>query len=224
MNKYHKLAFIVFMTVYVSLSIAVNASRARSVDEPVVVRKKIEARNKEAPDSIKETEIRNTLKTSTPALRADIAQSRKNEAIDTEVDEFVVAANKFSDSKNFKYNPKGKVDPFEPLFKTTAKKEDKITFTPKPPPGGHIPGDLEKIDLSQLKLTGIVISSTKNLGLVQEASGKGHIIYKGTRIGTRGGRVSDILKDKVVVKETLENTRGNIVVQKKELKLKNMSN
>ncbi|MBW2410734.1 MAG: pilus assembly protein PilP [Deltaproteobacteria bacterium] len=224
MNKYLKLASIVFMTVFVSLSIAASASLARSKDKPVVVRKKIEARNEDAQESIKDTEIGNTPQTSIPAPRSDLVQSRANKEVDSQMDEFLVVENKLTGSKKFKYNPKGKVDPFEPLFNTTAKKEEKITFRPKPPPIGHIPGDLEKIDLSQLKLTGIVISVTKNLGLVQETSGKGHIISKGSRIGTRGGRVSDILKDKVIIKETLENTRGNIAVQKTELKLKNTSN
>ena len=224
MNKYHKVAFIVFMTVCVSLSIAVSGSLARSKDKPVVVRKKIEARHQGTPESISRTETGTAKKASAPDPKSDLAQLKEDEEAEDELDEILVAVKRTKNSNNFEYDSKGKVDPFEPLFQATAKKEEKITFTPKPPPKGHTPGELEKIDLSQLKLTGIVMSSTKNLGLVQETSGKGHIISKGTRIGTRGGRVSDVLKDKVIIKETLENTLGNIVVQKKELKLKNTSN
>ncbi len=223
MERYFKLSFIVFMTLCVSLSMAVSASLARSKDKPIVVRKKIEARSQKVSESFSETEAGGNNKVSVPGPKSDLAPLKDNEEVDDEIDEILVAMNSARNPDNFEYNPKGKVDPFEPLFKATTKKEEKITFTPKPPPRGHIPGDLEKIDLSQLKLTGIVMSSTKNLGLVQEASGKGHIIFTGSRIGIRGGRVSDILKDKVIIKETLENTRGQIVVQKKELKLKNTS-
>ena len=223
MNKYQKLVFIVFMTVCVSLSIAVSGSLARSKDKPVVVRKKIEIRHQETPESMSKTEAGAADEASVPEPKSDLAQIKEDEEVEDELDEILVAINSTKNPNNFEYNPKGKVDPFEPLFKATAKKEEKITFRPKLPPTGHTPDELEKIDLSQLKLTGIVMSSTQNLGLVQEASGKGHIISKGTRIGTRGGRVSDILKDRVIIKETLENTLGNIVVQKKELKLKNTS-
>jgi Tfp pilus assembly protein PilP len=80
-----------------------------------------------------------------------------------------------------------------------------------------------KIDLGQLRLTGIIMASDKNLGLVQEASGKGHIIARGTHIGTRGGRVWDILKDRVIIKETMISSDGRTVVQEKELKLRNKS-
>ena len=74
------------------------------------------------------------------------------------------------------YNPKGRVDPFEPLFKdepevapVLAKKKKRIPRTP-----------LERIDLGQLKLVGIIMASSGNRALVQEASGKGYIIKEGT--------------------------------------------
>jgi hypothetical protein len=89
-----------------------------------------------------------------------------------------------------KYDPKDKINPFQPLFKE------------KPLTGGDnlVPFDtgrtkttaLEQIDLSQLKLTGIILAASGNKGLVQESSGRGHVIAKGTYIGTRGGRVTGI--------------------------------
>ena len=221
MEKYYTSTFIVLMTVCFSLSIAVSGSLARSTDKPIVVRKKIDPHNQVVAVSTKETGTDTDKKEPALAPRSDLARLKDSEEVDNEVDQTLVAENNPTNPKNPSYNPKGKVDPFEPLFERTSRKEENISFTPKPPPEGHIPGDLEKIDLSQLKLTGIVIASNKNLGLVQEASGKGHIISKGTYIGTRGGRVSQILKDKVIVQETMENTQGKIIVRKKELKLKN---
>lgn len=102
------------------------------------------------------------------------------------------------------YNPEGKIDPFVPLFKeksaavksakTVKKGKGKICipFTP-----------LQKIDLSQLKLVGIIRAQSNNRAMVEEASGKGYVIKKGTYIGINCGMVGEILKDRVIVDEPL---------------------
>jgi len=73
--------------------------------------------------------------------------------------------------------------------------------------------------LSQLKLVGIILAPSGNRALVQEASGKGYIIKKGTYIGTNAGKVVEIEKEKVVVEEELTDIVGNLQLQKKELHL-----
>jgi len=113
------------------------------------------------------------------------------------------------------YNPLGKVDPFEPLFKDrpeiTQVKRKLKKRTPRTP--------LEKIAISQLKLVGIVLAESGNKALVQEASGKGYIIKKGTYIGLNAGKVIDIQKDNVVIKEEVEDVLGKVIVRKKEIRL-----
>ena len=113
------------------------------------------------------------------------------------------------------YDPKGKVDPFEPLFRekpTVAlvkkKRKKRVPRTP-----------LEKIDLSQLKLVGIILASSGNRALVEESSGKGYVIKNGTYVGTNAGKVVKIEKDKVVVAEEYEDVLGNVSLRNKELKL-----
>jgi type IV pilus assembly protein PilP len=113
------------------------------------------------------------------------------------------------------YNPKGKIDPFEPLFKerpavTQATKKIKKR-TPRTP--------LEKIAISQLKLVGIVLASSGNKALVQEASGKGYIIKKGTYIGLNSGKVVEIQKDNVIIEEEVEDVLGKVTTHKKEIRL-----
>ncbi|OEU69216.1 MAG: hypothetical protein BA864_01985 [Desulfuromonadales bacterium C00003093] len=100
------------------------------------------------------------------------------------------------------YNPEGKIDPFAPLFrekksaavKTLKKGKGKICIPLTP---------LQKIDLSQLRLVGIIRSASGNKALVEEASGKGYVIKKGTYIGINCGTVGKILKDRVIVDEPL---------------------
>jgi type IV pilus assembly protein PilP len=116
------------------------------------------------------------------------------------------------------YDPSGKIDPFVPLYKEEPakkketkkkKKKKRLPLTP-----------LEKVDLSQLKLVGIIRASSGNKALVEEATGKGYIVKKGTYIGIHAGRVINILSDRIVVEEEMETTLGTYKLQKRELSIK----
>ena len=113
------------------------------------------------------------------------------------------------------YDPEGKTDPFKPLFKEQPdlpkRKKKKKRRIPRTP--------LEKVALSQLKLVGIILAQSGNLAMVQEASGKGYVIKKGTYIGLNSGKVVQIRKDKVVIEEEIENLVGKLMIRNKELSL-----
>jgi Tfp pilus assembly protein PilP len=116
------------------------------------------------------------------------------------------------------YNPESKIDPFMPLFRDGPKEE--IEISQKVERERRVPRTpLERIDLSQLKLVGIIQASGGNKGLVQEASGKGYIISMGTYMGTHGGRVVNIANDRVIVEEEVDDVLGKLTLQKRELKL-----
>ena len=112
------------------------------------------------------------------------------------------------------YKVEGKIDPFASIFSdgssAFANQNEKrlIPLTP-----------IEKVDLSQLKLVGIIFAPGGNRALVEDASGKGFIIKKGTRIGINFGRVIKILKNRVVVEEETESILGKTTLVKKELSL-----
>jgi len=127
----------------------------------------------------------------------------------------LVTQNLLPDGTPPKYNPTGKIDPFEPLFKeekeVVAKKTERKKRVPRTP--------LERIDLSQLKLVGIILAASGNRALVEESSGKGYVIKAGTYIGTNGGKIVNIEKDTVTVEEEFEDVFGKLKVRTKELKL-----
>ncbi len=128
-----------------------------------------------------------------------------------------MAAAEFTQQTQHAYDPAGKIDPFEPLFRQKAmsvESEDTPIIDDRPDKG-----PLELINTSQLKLSGIIFATGRNLALVQEASSKGHVIKKGTRIGTKGGKVTEILNDKVIIGEKWKDHKGNVYVQTSELKL-----
>ena len=125
------------------------------------------------------------------------------------------------------YDPKGKVDPFVPLIKPEAKKgkgkgkgsgtvmaAQKVERKKRKPTT-----PLERIELSQLSLKAIVRSAQGNKALVEEASGKGYVITKGTFIGVNQGTVIDIQKDRVIVEEEVESMQGDVTLKTRELRL-----
>jgi len=82
--------------------------------------------------------------------------------------------------------------------------------------------ELQKIDISQLSLTGIIDTRKKMWAMVKDPKGRGHVLTKGTFIGTNGGMVDEIVREeietdfgktivrKVIVKEPYLDADGNI--------------
>jgi type IV pilus assembly protein PilP len=114
------------------------------------------------------------------------------------------------------YSPEGKLDPFEPLFKkervSVAVGKKKIKRRKPLTP-------LERVNLSQLSLVGIIRAPSGNRALVQETSGKGYVVKKGTYIGTQSGKIVQILEDRIIVEEESEDIYGKVSLIKKPLKL-----
>jgi type IV pilus assembly protein PilP len=112
------------------------------------------------------------------------------------------------------YNPEGKIDPFAPLFKegvaSSPEKQNKESI-PRTP--------LEMVDLGQLKLVAIMHAKSGNKALIEEASGKGYIVAKGSYMGMNSGRVVKILRDSIIIEEEAENIIGKRIIQERELKL-----
>jgi Tfp pilus assembly protein PilP len=108
-------------------------------------------------------------------------------------------------------------DPFEPLFNgkhghvAVKKKRAKRVSHPRTP--------LETLDLSQVKLVGVMLSDKGNTALVEDAAGRGYVIKAGTYIGMNAGVVVEILKDRFIVLEEIKDVHGNMIAQKRVIKL-----
>ncbi|MFZ1987166.1 MAG: pilus assembly protein PilP [Desulfatitalea sp.] len=115
------------------------------------------------------------------------------------------------------YDPEGRFDPFEPLFKeqstqsTTSAKDKRNKRTPQTP--------LERVALAQLKVTAIIRAASGNRALVEDATGKGYVVQIGTYMGLNSGQVIRIDNDRIVVEEEIESVVGELTVQNSELKL-----
>ena len=100
--------------------------------------------------------------------------------------------------EEFVYNPVGKPDPFKPFLQLTDKGTvRRAHLTP-----------LQKYEISQLKLAAIIISPQGNVALVEDSQGKGYFLKKGTVVGSNDGKVTQILKDRVIVEEVYQDIFG----------------
>jgi type IV pilus assembly protein PilP len=104
--------------------------------------------------------------------------------------------------KGYLYDPTGKTDPFASFI---AKRE-KIEKRQKRKPQTY----LETLDLSQLKLSVIIVSPTGKWAMVRDSKGLGHVIKEGTGIGTNGGVVHEIRAGEVIIREEYEDFRGQV--------------
>jgi type IV pilus assembly protein PilP len=186
---------------------------AETLRKPVVIRKKIVPQNDVRTTSVQSTTPKSKSEIDLLKPKLEISQlleEKKENGFES--DEILLAAAGSSESTKQAYDPAGKIDPFEPLF------QEKVnSLKPEITPiidQDRKKGPLELIDTSQLKLTGIIYATGRNLALVQEASGKGHVIKKGSYIGTKGGKVIEILNKKVIIGEKWQDNDGNIYNQK----------
>lgn len=196
------LAVSCFLFLFVSCDDPANT--AQPGKKPLVVSGKVPASGKDsqAPAAPKS---QSTVKP--PATETD---EKKDTAVEEEqkIDEVLEAK---------RYNAAGKIDPFAPLVKETVEEEAVI-------PDDRVLTPLEKIDLSQIKLVAIIAREDSSFAMVEEASGKGYEINVGTYIGRHAGKVFKIQEDRVIIKETVRNFKGEKTERYHELKLNKQDN
>ncbi|MFH2043912.1 MAG: pilus assembly protein PilP [Pseudomonadota bacterium] len=155
----------------------------------------------------------NIKKEQTGTDSADVENSAKGNAKDYKASDITLKEiAKLQPEGIIIYNPEGKIDPFASLFKQgLSKNKGKKMRSLRTP--------LEMVDLSQLKLVAILRAESGNRALVEESSGKGYVVAKGTYIGNNYGRIVKILNDRIIVEEEIENIIGEKKIQERELKL-----
>lgn len=113
------------------------------------------------------------------------------------------------------YEPAGLRDPFIPLV-VTAKKA-----APTSQGGAEIiPLEpLQRFELDQLRLIGIIMVKPQPIAMVSAPDGKSYILKKGVKLGKNNGSVIAITIDAVVVKEEYLDISGDTRSATVEIKL-----
>ncbi len=95
----------------------------------------------------------------------------------------------------------GKTDPFKSFLSIEEAVEKK-----RKKPRTY----LETLDLSQLDLIATILNNKGNWAMVRDAKGLGHVIRKGTPIGTNEGVVREIREGEVVIREKHRDFMGKV--------------
>ena len=95
--------------------------------------------------------------------------------------------------KAFVYHTEGRTDPFLPFISQKVMQEVAET-TPEKLTG------MRQFEPGQLTLVAIIFNESSPMAMVEDASHKGYIVRKGTKIG-RSGTIVDILPNQVIIKQ-----------------------
>jgi type IV pilus assembly protein PilP len=136
------------------------------------------------------------------AVSNEVAPSEKTMSVGTPVETVVMEALEEEAPAVPSYNPEGKRDPFRSLIK--VEKEKKVPDPSLPP--------LQRIELREIRLTGIAWGGFGYEALMQTPDGKGYGAKIGTRIGTNQGIVSRITSKALTVEERSTDILGKVHV------------
>ena len=112
----------------------------------------------------------------------------------SERDALIATLSQDMSKASFVYSAAGKRDPFLPF-----------DFTPKVRPGAT---PLEQFTFDQLKVTAILGSGDNPAAIIEDATGQGFTVRKGTVVGPNQGQIIEILPDRVVILEVEEDFTG----------------
>jgi Tfp pilus assembly protein PilP len=112
------------------------------------------------------------------------------------------------EQEEYKYDAKGRRDPFLPLVETTKQKSIRKR--------GASP--FESYGIDEIKLLAIAWNS-KHYALIMLPDKKSYTITEGMTVGLQGGKVVKITKDAVVIREYIRDYRGEIKPRESILKL-----
>lgn len=102
----------------------------------------------------------------------------------------------------YAYSPVGKRDPFRSVL-DDAKQASADTDGTRPDCG-----PLCKWELEQLRLVAVVSGVSNPLAMVEDPNGRGYIVRRGTFVGKRNGKVTQIRSGEVVVTEIYKDQMG----------------
>jgi len=124
--------------------------------------------------------------------------------------------------KRFVYNPSKKRDPFRSLILKRAASAAPIqTVAAGPICEDHIRSPLEAWDLPILRLEGVLVLDDQDwFGMIGAPDGRGYSVRVNHYVGRNCGQVSEILPNRIIIREQWRRSRGNIDTLTHTLKLR----
>jgi len=138
--------------------------------------------------------------------------SQKPTEDDTKAAKIEPKVQKEQEEAPYFYNPTDKVDPFKSFITVREELQEKEA---REKPRTY----LETLDISQLTISAIMLTSDGNWALARDSKGDGPVIKVGTPLGRSGGRVTEILEDRSLVREYYKDIRGREIVRDRIIRL-----
>lgn len=107
------------------------------------------------------------------------------------------------------YDPSGRPDPFQPFLLTESQKQNQKFLPP-----------LQRSDINELKLIGVVWGTMGRKAMLQTPDGKGYTVRVGTKVGPNNGVIKRITAQEVVVEERYRDLFGREQTRVAVLKLR----
>lgn len=120
-------------------------------------------------------------------------------------------------AKPFAYRSMGRRDPFRSYMLDAAARRQAER-------GQRHLEETESFELSQYNLTGVLTGTSQPKAMVEDPSGKAHVVRIGTRLGRAGGRVSSIDSKSLTVLEESIDPQGQPLQVPVSLKLPSQDN
>lgn len=115
----------------------------------------------------------------------------------------------------YMYNPVGKRDPFRGLFMETGGARSEESSAPE-----VCSDPLCRFDLGDLTVVAVVSGDANPLAMVEDKTGVGHLVRRNTKIGRPGGKVTQILRDCIVVTSFVSGPDGKAQPNKENMCVK----
>lgn len=112
---------------------------------------------------------------------------------------------------DYVYSPVGKRDPFRPYMDRTRASEGQVDPSC---------GPLCTWELEQLRVVAVVSGMASPVAMVEDPRGRGFVVRRGSSIGKNNGKVTEILRDRLLVTEMQRVGPGQLVSSVAELPLR----
>jgi Tfp pilus assembly protein PilP len=195
---------LVFWLLPLVLSAAVGRTQ-EEIETPSQKTKEAVERLKKAPEAVGKS--LEALKEAGAAKLQEMLGGK--EPAKTDSDPLALPERKPVQSETPRYSAEGKRDPFQPMdLKPKASRRPRKNLSP-----------LERYELGQLKLVGIVWDIKEPRAMVEDSVGLGYIVKVGTPIGASEGKVKAIKPSEVVIEEIQTDFFGNRKKRETTMKL-----
>ena len=101
----------------------------------------------------------------------------------------------------YTYNAVGKRDPFRTYFSEVEELDEQQKNT----------SELQRFDIDQLKLIGVVVGTATPTAMVEDPGGTGHVVKVGTLMGKHWGQVKHIRRGEIIIQEEFRDFTGRRV-------------